>query len=168
MSEPSDPFSFTLSATDVKRAKRKTAIHRPFTRKKEFKPEKHPEFASELSPLIEGITILLSRHSAKIDSISEEELPKISSAIESLIEKLDKIEERIERIEEMFREHESVIIVKEIPFDEAKKMVEEYIMRKEDEFIDPLEIAEALQIPYEQAHEIFLMLVKEGKLKLEE
>jgi hypothetical protein len=59
-----------------------------------------------------------------------------------------------------------MIVVKEISFDEAKKMAEEYIMKKEDEYVDPLEIAEALQIPYEQAHEIFLQLIEEGKLKL--
>jgi hypothetical protein len=59
-------------------------------------------------------------------------------------------------------------VVKEISFDEAKKLAEEYIMKKEDEYVDPLEIAEALQIPYELAHEIFLQLIEEGKLKLEE
>ncbi|MHA1238422.1 MAG: hypothetical protein ACTSSJ_04145 [Candidatus Odinarchaeia archaeon] len=50
-----------------------------------------------------------------------------------------------------------------------KKKAEEYIIHnKDDKYIDPLEIAEKLQIPYEQAHEIFLTLIKEGKLKLEE
>lgn len=137
-------------------------------RKKELKPVRTIDVKPELMDLLGRMVFLLGVSSTKIDNLYEEEIPKIVSTMEDLLKKLEKIEEKIEKIEEKLREQEAVIIVKEIPFDEAKKMAEEYIMsKKEGDYVDPLELAETLQIPYEQAHEIFLQLIEEGKLKLE-
>ena len=126
------------------------------------------EVESEFKKVLESLILTLAKYSAKIDNIYEEELPKMASAINNLLNKLERLEEKLDRIEERLKEQEAVIVVKEIPFEEAKEMVEEYIRNKHEEYIEPLEISEALQIPYEQAHEIFLQLIKEGKLKLEE
>ncbi|MBO8179365.1 MAG: hypothetical protein H0Z19_02640 [Archaeoglobus sp.] len=87
---------------------------------------------------------------------------------------LSRLEEKIEsRLEELISEknnipedaEEHVIFVKEISMEDAKKLVEEFISDKKGEIITALEIAEKLNIPYELAHEIFLQLIKEGKLE---
>ena len=98
---------------------------------------------------------------------------EIKAQIMGIMHKLAILDNMLSEIRKEIREirdnlSERIVVVREIPFEEAKKMAEEYIMKKKDDYIDPLEIAEALQIPYEQAHEIFLQLVEEGKLKLEE
>jgi len=134
----------------------------------EIKKSRKVEAESEFKKVLESLILTLARYSAKMDNIYEEELPKMASMMNNLLDKLERLEEKMDQIEERLKEQEAVIVVKEIPFEEAKEMVEEYIRNKHGEYIEPLEISEALQIPYEQAHEIFLQLIKEGKLKLEE
>ena len=101
-------------------------------------------------------------------------ISSLGYVIKEINEKLDKlkfIERKINEIEEILKEREEIIVVKEISVDEAKKMVEQYIkskIEKGEEQVSPLEISETLGIPYELSHEIFLELVKEGKLRIEE
>lgn len=83
---------------------------------------------------------------------------------------LSEIKEEIRDFKEEYAstESENVIIVREIPYEEAKKIVEEYLAKKEGEILYPSEIAEALQLPYDQVHEIVLELIEEGKVKIAE
>lgn len=94
-------------------------------------------------------------------------------SIQEILEKLDKLTNKVDRLEKRLNEIdekliERIVFVKEIPVDEAKKLALDYIKSKEGDYIEPLELAEVLRIPYEQAHEIFIQLVKEGYLKVEE
>jgi len=84
------------------------------------------------------------------------------------LNKLESIERKIEQIESKLEQQEAIIVVKEISFEEAKKMVEDYLSSKKGEIVTPLEIADTLQIPYETAHEIFLQLIDEGKLEIKD
>ena len=48
-----------------------------------------------------------------------------------------------------------------------RRMIEEYLAGKKGEVVSPLEIADALGIPYKVVHEIFLELIREGKLEVD-
>jgi len=113
---------------------------------------KHEEDIYRLEKILKNMLYSFDKILIKID--------EMSNTIESIKREVGELREKLE-------EQERVMFVREISFEEAKKLAEEYIKNKEDDYIDPLEIAEALQIPYEQAHEIFLALIKDGKLKLE-
>jgi uncharacterized coiled-coil protein SlyX len=88
--------------------------------------------------------------------------------ISEKLNKLDLIEDKINHLESKFEEQEEIIVVKEISFEDAKKEVEDYILGKKGETVSPLDIARDLKIPYETAHEIFLQLIEEDKLKIKE
>ncbi len=88
--------------------------------------------------------------------------------IDRRLRRVESIEDKLELLEKKLGGREEIIIVKEISFDEAKKMVEEYIAQKKGEVITPLELSDSLQIPYEVAHEIFLQLIEEGKLEIKD
>jgi|GEM_PF-1290620 hypothetical protein len=134
----------------------------------EIKRLRKVEAESEFKKVLESLILTLAKYSAKIDNIYEEELPKMASAINNLLNKLERLEEKLDRIEERLKEQEAVTIVKEISLEEAKKIVEEYISHKKGEIITPLELSDALQIPYEIAHEVFLQLIEEGKLEIKD
>jgi len=57
-----------------------------------------------------------------------------------------------------------VVVTKEVPYEEAKEMVEDFLSKREGMVLYPHAIAEVLGLPYEQVHEIILDLHKEGKV----
>ena len=59
-----------------------------------------------------------------------------------------------------------VIMVREVPYKEAKRMVMNYIAKKIGEVIWSDEIADKLRLPYEQVHMIILDLINEGKIEI--
>lgn len=65
-------------------------------------------------------------------------------------------------------EDEHVIVVREIPYEEVKRMVEEYLADKEGEILDALEIADVLRLPFEDVHRAVLELIEEGKVEIAE
>ncbi len=88
--------------------------------------------------------------------------------LSEIYEKIDHIEKRIEKIERILEEREEIIVVREIPFEQALEEAKKYIESKKGDYIEPLELADALGIPYELAHKIVLKLVEEGILSWED
>jgi len=65
-------------------------------------------------------------------------------------------------------EGENVVVVREIPYEEVKKEVEEYLREKVGDVVDALQIANDLKLSYELVHRAVLELVREGKAKYAE
>ncbi|RLI77343.1 hypothetical protein DRP04_11555 [Archaeoglobales archaeon] len=122
----------------------KTRAHRAdIVIKKEGKPKFMIEVKSGRSRREEGLSLLdrliLTEHIRRIEKLYEEDLPNIfekyitdwlksGETMKALLLKLKEIEGRIERIEEMLREQEEQSIeFKELPKEEALKLIREYV-----------------------------------------
>lgn len=141
---------------------------------KPSKQELRQKYFDVLTPEEKRLLLLslIQTFERNLQKFFEEDFPNIIDAkIDAILSKLvEKIESRLketisEKINISEDAEEHVIFVKEISMEDAKKLVEEFISDKKGEIITALEIAEKLNIPYELAHEIFLQLIKEGKLE---
>lgn len=83
---------------------------------------------------------------------------------EDIIKRLEILENKVKELESLIKS-EKIIVVKEVTFEEAKKLIEDHIKDKKGEITSPLELSQTLQIPYEVAHEVVLKLIEEGKLE---
>ncbi len=121
------------------------------------------------------VSMIVHSFNRQAEKFFEEDLPniietKMNEILKEFETKLENIISKFEtaiseKVDMLGNTHEQMIVVREIPIEEAKRLVEEFISGKKGEVITPLDIAENLCIPYEIAHEIFLQLIKEGKLE---
>ncbi len=80
-----------------------------------------------------------------------------------LAKRVEQLERRVRELERMVKGQ--VLVVREVSYDEAKKLLLDYLKDKKGEIVSPLKISEDLQIPYEIAHSLVLELIEEGKLQ---
>ena len=81
---------------------------------------------------------------------------------EDVLKRLELLENKVKELESLIKS-EKIITVKEISFEEAKELIENYIKNRKGEITSPLKLSQELQIPYEIAHKIVIELIKEGK-----
>jgi len=81
---------------------------------------------------------------------------------------LNSLRKRIRELEEA--SSSKAIEIKEVSFEKAKDMVENFLREhlKENESVYPSDVADELGLKYELVRKVFDMLIHEGKLKIKE
>ena len=88
-----------------------------------------------------------------------------NAEIEDLEKRLKKMENQIVELTSIDYEERGQIVLKDIPYGQAKKEIKEYFSKHHGEIIDAADIQEALNIDISMAIEILDDLECEGKIK---
>ena len=95
---------------------------------------------------------------------THEEFKNIERDMDELKNRVNKIDSKVEELRGI---SPKVIIVEEVPKEEAKRRVEDFLRdyMKRHENVYPSDVADELGLKYELVREIFDILEKEGKLE---
>ncbi len=125
---------------------------------------------SQISQIVEGSTILqqaeleLYPKTVKYGrDIWEETLEKLSYELELTRFELSEIKKEVEELRSVKNIKSNVIVLQDVPFDNAKGMIEIYLKKHKKAFLS--DIVNDLKLDLRLAHKVIEILKEEGKLE---